>query len=75
MNISRKKVNHFDPYKRKLIIGGIILLCISFILSNILVVYNLGSEFIIIVLTVILCGVAGLGLTMYDILKNKQSLI
>jgi hypothetical protein len=58
-----------------LIIGGIILLCISFILSNVLLVYSLGSEYIIIVVTVILCGVAGLGLTMYDILKNKYSLI
>ena len=59
----------------KVIIGGIILLCISFIVSNILIVYLqiLGSEYIIIAAAVIVCGVAGLGLTMYDILKNKHS--
>jgi hypothetical protein len=43
--------------------------------SNILIVYlqSLGSEYIIIAAAVIVCGVAGLGLTMYDILKNKHS--
>ncbi|MFZ0224499.1 MAG: hypothetical protein WAM42_22690 [Candidatus Nitrosopolaris sp.] len=44
-------------------------------MSNVLIVYlqSLGSEYIIIAATVIVCGVGGLGLTMYDILKNKQS--
>lgn len=61
-------------YKRKPLIGGIILLCISFIVSNILIVYfqGLGPEYIIIAAAVIVSGVAGLGLTMYGILKNKQ---
>ena len=64
----------FAFYKRKPLVGGIILLCISFIVSNILILdfQSFGSEYIIIAAAVIVCGVAGTGLTMYALLKNKH---
>jgi FtsH-binding integral membrane protein len=65
-------------YKRKLSIGGIILLCISFVMSIILTGYfqspSAESGLSIAAVTyavVIVCGAAGFGLIMYDILNTK----
>ncbi|PWU78747.1 MAG: hypothetical protein DLM72_21110 [Candidatus Nitrosopolaris wilkensis] len=67
-------------YKRKLSIGGIILLCISFVMSIILTGYfqspSAESGLSIAAVTyavVIVCGAAGFGLIMYDILKNTKT--
>ncbi len=63
-------------YKRTSSISGIILLCFSFVASNILIVFfnSLGPEYIMIVAAVIVCGAVGFGLIMYDIMKNKYSI-